>query len=192
MRVLTTTLCYPTLVQPDRGVFVERRTIAIAQRADVQVEVAAPQPWFPVLRAEALPHGRREPVQAAYPRTLSAPVLGWATDGLAYADALSRFIRRRCPTGTAGFDLIDAHFEYPDGVGAWLAGRRLGIPVVVTVRGKIVSLSRRTLRRLQIAAMLRGVDARIAVSESLAACVRRIGGAPSLIVGPYHGSPSEF
>ena len=27
-------------------------------------------------------------------------------------------------------DLIDAHFVYPDGVGAWLAGRRLGIPVV--------------------------------------------------------------
>ena len=102
----------------------------------------------------------------------SIPVLGWAVDGVAYAATLSRAIRAASPPP----DLIDAHFEYPDGVGAWLAGKRYGIPVCVTVRGKIVSLSRRALRRLQIAAMLRGVDGRIAVSRSLTDWIHRLAG----------------
>jgi len=107
---------------------------------------------------------------------LSAPVLGWATDGLAFAHALTRFVHHAQAHGQGDFNLIDAHFVYPDGVGAWLAGRKLGIPVAVTVRGKIVSLSRRTLRRWQIHLMLRGVAARIAVSESLARWVHKVGG----------------
>jgi glycosyltransferase involved in cell wall biosynthesis len=106
---------------------------------------------------------------------LSVPVLGWATDGLAFARALEGRLLVDIAAARRP-DVIDAHFEYPDGVGAWLAGRRLGIPVAVTLRGKIVSLSRKTLRRMQIARMLRGVSARIAVSRSLAGWARRVGG----------------
>jgi len=102
---------------------------------------------------------------------LSVPVLGWATDGLAYSLALQREVRRLGP-----IDLIDAHFEYPDGVGAWLAARKLGVPVVVTLRGKLVSLAAKPLRRAQIRAMLRNADGLIAVSASLAALACRIAG----------------
>lgn len=171
MNIVSTTLCYPTLTQPDRGVFVARRTAALAARDGVSVRVVSPRLFCPLLRrrdvAPAAGH-----VPAERPRMFSVPVLGWGLDGLSYARTLERAIR------TAGepVDVIDAHFEYPDGVGAWLAGRRLGVSVVVTVRGKIVSLSRKALRRMQIAAMLRGVAARIAVSRSLADWVRRIGG----------------
>jgi glycosyltransferase involved in cell wall biosynthesis len=38
------------------------------------------------------------------------------------------------------FDLIDAHYCYPDGVAAVLLGRSLGRPVVITARGTDVSL----------------------------------------------------
>ena len=176
MRVLTTTLCYPTPAEPQQGIFVQRRAMALANRCGVEVEVISPQPWCPLLRRT--PHApiQMHPLRTVYPRLVSVPVLNWATDGVAFARAIRQFITQRRCAGRAGFDLIDAHFVYPDGVGAWLAGRRLGIPVVVTVRGKIVSLSRRAVRRLQIRAMLRGVDARIAVSESLARLVRRIAG----------------
>ncbi len=65
-------------------------------------------------------------------------------------------------------DLLDAHFEWPDGPAAVRAGRQLGLPVVVTLRGKIVSHSRYRLRRAQMRQMLRQADARIAVSRDLA------------------------
>jgi glycosyltransferase involved in cell wall biosynthesis len=104
----------------------------------------------------------------------SVPVVGWAADGLAYGWSLYQEVMRQ--GGPEVIDLIDAHFEYPDGVGAWLAGRRLGVPVVVTLRGKLVSLSRTAVRRAQIAAMLRGVDAVIAVSGSLASLAREVAG----------------
>ena len=38
------------------------------------------------------------------------------------------------------FDLIDAHYFYPDGVAAALLGRALGKPVVITARGTDVNL----------------------------------------------------
>ena len=183
MRILTTTLCYPRPDEPDQGIFVQRRALALAglpagatDSADprVGIQVVSPILWCPLLRRALRASSQPGPLPVVYPKMLSVPVVGWATDGLAFARALRRTIRSMGPDH--GIDLIDAHFEFPDGVGAWLAGRRLGLPVVVTVRGKIISLSRRAIRRLQIRAMLRGVDARIAVSESLAAQVRRVAG----------------
>jgi teichuronic acid biosynthesis glycosyltransferase TuaC len=166
MRILTTTMCYPTPDCPDQGVFVQRRTAALARRHDVVV--VAPQPWCPILRHPA-PRVDLPPVY--YPRMFSIPVLGWATDGLAYARSVCGQARR-----VGSVDLIDAHFEYPDGVGACRAARRLGIPVIVTLRGKLVSLAGRACRRAQIKAMLRSADALIAVSASLAALARQIAG----------------
>jgi len=174
MRVLTTTICYPTADKPEQGVFVQRRAAAMAERGGMDVQVVAPQLWCPLLRRAPRLVDERWPVPVTYPRMPSVPVLGWATDGVSFGRTLERSILEH--GGPAAFDLIDAHFEYPDGVGAWLAGRKLGIPVAVTARGKIVSLSRKALRRAQIARMLRGVDARIAVSRSLADWVHRVGG----------------
>ncbi len=176
MNILTTTLCYPTPGHPDQGIFVQRRAEALAARPGTALNVVAPQPWFPLLRRCERIDPQRQPLPTIYPRLISMPVLGWATDGLAYAGTLLRIIAGRQRAGLPPIDLIDAHFVYPDGVGAWLAGRRLGIPVAVTVRGKIVRLSRRLIRRMQIAAMLRGVDARIAVSRSLVHWVHKVGG----------------
>ena len=176
MRLVTTTLCYPTPAEPDQGIFVQRRAVAVSQCKGVEVRAISPQLWCPGLRANHVFPDQAKPLPVTYPRMFSVPVLSWACDGLAYARSLTRAIVEEQQRTGQRFDLIDAHFEYPDGVGAWLAGRRLGIPVAVTVRGKIVSLSCRAVRRMQIAAMLRGVDARIAVSRSLADWVHRIGG----------------
>ena len=176
MNILTTSLCYPTPGHPDQGVFVHRRAEALAARPGVNLSVVSPQPWLPLLRRCERIDPQDQPLPAIYPHLISMPVLGWITDGLAYAGTLLRIIARRPRAGLPPIDLIDAHFVYPDGVGAWLAGGRLGIPVAVTVRGKIVRLSRRAIRRMQIAAMLRGVDARIAVSRSLVHWVHKVGG----------------
>lgn len=173
MRVLTTTLCYPTPQRPDQGVFVQRRAAALARRCEVVV--VAPQPWCPLLRPPPpTAHSAASPPSPPpvhYPRMFSIPGLGRVTDGLAYSRALCSAVRR-----LGRVDLIDAHFEYPDGVGAYLAARRLGLPVVVTLRGKLVALAASSIRRAQIKAMLRGADALIAVSANLATLARRIAG----------------
>lgn len=174
MRILTTTICYPNGAHPDQGVFIQRRAAALAARHDTQVQVVSPQLWCPLLRRTPQCPAQTWPLQASYPQMLSIPVVSWVADGLAFGHALEGYIRNN--GGPSSFDLIDAHFVYPDGVGAWLAGRKLGMPVAVTVRGKIVSLSKKAIRRAQIARMLRGVDARIAVSRSLAQWVHRVGG----------------
>ena len=175
MRILTTTLCYPRPDSPDLGVFVQRRALALASLGH-DIRVVSPQPWCPILRKTRSDPDQMSPLHVRYPRMFSLPLLGRATDGLAYCRALRPAAADLIRQDGRGFDLIDAHFVYPDGVGALLAARRLRVPVVVTVRGKIVSLSRRLGRRAQIRAMLRRVDGIIAVSRSLARCVHDLAG----------------
>lgn len=176
MHVLTTSLCYPTPVHRDQGIFVQQRARALGNLPGEQVRVIAPQLSCPLLRPPARYPDTGYPIPVTYPRMFSMPVIGRLTDGWAYARAIQRAILQWSETPGIRFDIIDAHFVYPDGVGAWIAGRKLDLPVSVTVRGKIVALSRRTIRRLQIQKMLRGVQARIAVSASLAAWVHRVAG----------------
>jgi hypothetical protein len=53
---------------------------------------------------------------------------------LALFSAVLPVLRRQVRAG-CDFDLIDAHYFYPDGVAAVLLGRALDRPVVVTARG---------------------------------------------------------
>jgi glycosyltransferase involved in cell wall biosynthesis len=50
---------------------------------------------------------------------------------------LERSVRRALPRlgGARAFDVVDAHFGYPDGTGCVRLARRDGLPVFVTVRG---------------------------------------------------------
>lgn len=58
---------------------------------------------------------------------------------LALSAAILPMLRRQIRAGR-DFDLIDAHYFYPDGVAAVLLGRTLGRPVVVTARGSDLNL----------------------------------------------------
>src|SRR5690606_776916 len=77
------------------------------------------------------------------------------------------------------FDLIDAHYFYPDGVAAVWLGRALGKPVVVTGRGTDLTLipdfgwPRRLIRRA-----IREADGLITVSQALADILVRLGAPP--------------
>jgi len=96
-------------------------------------------------------------------------------DARFYAKALAReleTVRRQQPV-----ELIDAHFEWPDGVGAWRVARQMRLPFVCTLRGKLVSQLVDRSKRRQIVEMLQGADALIAVSQSLAELARDVAGA---------------
>ena len=197
MRVLVLSLTFPNQARPTYGVFVHERVRRIARHCDVTV--VAPIPWFPgnrwVRGREYVGIPRREDQQGLavyHPRVLCLPLVGKFLDGVLYFLSLLPFIvrlRRRFP-----FDLIDAHFTYPDGVAGVLLGRIFRRPATVTIRGSHdLRHAGHPLRRLQIRWALRAASAVIAVSESLGRFAQGLGVAErNLRVVPNGVDQSRF
>jgi len=169
MRVLVLSQTFPSAAEPTRGVFIHERIRRLAERCDLAV--VAPVPWFPfnrwIRRAQStLPAMETVGGLTVYhPRVFSVPRYGKFLDGALYALCLWPFLarlRRRF-----AFDVIDAHFEYPDAVAGALLGRLLGRPVVVTLRGKLIRAATYRLHRPQLRWMLRTASRVVAVSDYL-------------------------
>ena len=170
MRVLVLSSVFPNVRQPAFGLFIRERMKRVARHA--QVAVVAPIPWFPfngLIRGSRWtgipPVERQEGLSVYHPRFFCFPRhLKWL-DGMLYAASLLPFLtrlRREFP-----FDLIDAHFAYPDGMAAVLLGRALGRPVVITLRGSVVRLATYLLHRPQLRFALTAATRVVAVSGSL-------------------------
>jgi teichuronic acid biosynthesis glycosyltransferase TuaC len=148
VRIVTFSTLYPNAANPAHGVFVEERLRKVVASGQVEARVVAPVPWFPFRSdwfgeygrfARAPRHELRHDIPIVHPRYLLLPRIGMnmAPASLARA-ALPEFQRLRAEG--FDFDLIDAHYFYPDGVAAaWLA-RKLGVPFVVTARGSDITL----------------------------------------------------
>ncbi len=178
MSLVSTTLCYPHPAAPTQGLFIARRLAAIHRL--MPLRVIAPFPWFPLLRArhpptasdESASGGDPDAPPAVHPPMFYLPGAMKSWDAAFYARALRSALR-----AAAGHDpvhLIDAHFVWPDGVGAWSVAREMGVPFVCTIRGKLVSQIKHLRKRRQIVEMLRGADGLIAVSKSLADLARQV------------------
>jgi glycosyltransferase involved in cell wall biosynthesis len=163
---------------PAHGLFVHQRLRSLP--AGFSARVVAPSAWFPGtmdlrpgLRPSLPERELRDGIVVHHPRFPSVPAVLKCLDGVAMAARLApmlRRLRREFP-----FDLVDAHFTYPEGVAAALLGRLLRVPVVLTERGTLPLVARARLRRLQARWALRAADRVIAVSESLRADVVALG-----------------
>jgi glycosyltransferase involved in cell wall biosynthesis len=82
---------------------------------------------------------RRFGIDVMHPRYVTVPKLGMSIAPFLLAagaySTVNSIIRRGYD-----FELIDAHYFYPDGVAAILLGRHFGKPVVITARGTDVNL----------------------------------------------------
>lgn len=174
MRVLVISSTFPSVRQPTRGVFVRERVRRLARRCEVVV--VAPVPWFPLNRWIRRDRATvpllecQDGLTVYHPRFLSLPRYGKFLDGLLYFLSLIPFVaslRRRF-----SFEVIDAHFAYPDGMAATLLARLFRRPVVVTLRGSIVRLAGYRLHRPQLRWVLRHADRVVSVSDAL----RRVAG----------------
>lgn len=190
MRILSTTMVYPTPAAPGKGLFVQRRLRAM-KAAGADVHVVCPLPWFLGYTRGAADGEIDEPVPTVYRRMPYVPGVAKCLDGWLYArtfERAARALQERSP-----FALIDAHFEYPDGVGAVRAARRLGLPVCVTLRGKLHSQVRYRLRRGQVRRMLCDADGLIAVAGSLKDAAIEVAGRPlDVRVIPNGVDPAVF
>ncbi len=170
MRVLVLATVFPNPKQPTLGVFVKERMRRVARHCELVV--VAPIPWFPLnslirgQRGSGIPKvEQQDGLRVYHPRFFSVPrYLKWL-DGFFYACLLFPFLLRL--RKRFRFDLIDAHFAYPDGMAAVLLGKVFRCPVVITLRGSIVRLSTYPLHRPQLRFALSAAARILSVSESL-------------------------
>jgi glycosyltransferase involved in cell wall biosynthesis len=80
------------------------------------------------------------------------------------------------------FDLIDAHYFYPDGVAAVWLGRRFRLPVVVTARGSdVTQLPNYAVPRALLRRAIQQADGMIAVSVALKTALLGLGADPAKV-----------
>jgi teichuronic acid biosynthesis glycosyltransferase TuaC len=176
IRVLTFSTLYPNREMPYHGIFVENRLRSLLGRGEVASMVVAPVPWFPFEHrmfgryatfARVPREERRHGVTVLHPRYALIPKVGMSSAPFLMYASLRKFFGQILKA-RFHFDLIDAHYGYPDGVAAAMLGRSLGKPVVITGRGTDVNLipEHRLPRRLMrwAAAQAAGL---ITVSEAL-------------------------
>lgn len=158
VRTLLFSTLYPSSVRPTHGIFVETRLRELLKTGAVETRVVAPVPWFPSTaerwgeraRMARTPAAEvRHGVQVLHPRYLLLPKVGMTSAPLLLALGARGTVRRLIDEGF-DFDVIDAHYYYPDGVAATLLGSWFGKPVTVTARGTDINLipSYRGPRRL--------------------------------------------
>ena len=184
LHILTFTTLYPNAAKPGQGVFVENRLRQLLASDVVSARVLAPVPYFP-FRGETF--GRyagfaRAPlsetrfgIEIEHPRFLTIPKLGMtAAPFLLYVS--SRLAVARMLRAGQVFDLIDAHYFYPDGVAAVMLGHAFNLPVTVTARGSDINvIPNYVMPRRMIRWAAERADGVIAVSSALAGKLSGLG-----------------
>lgn len=140
-RILVYSSLFPSQADPTAGVFIRERLFRVARH--YPIVVVSPKPWSPLdalirrLRPRFRPtparHETQQGIDVYYPRFLCLPGLLKPLDSLFMALGSYATVRRL--QREFGFNLIDAHFGYPDGHAASLAARWFGVPLSITLRG---------------------------------------------------------
>ncbi|MBV8681419.1 MAG: glycosyltransferase family 4 protein [Caulobacteraceae bacterium] len=175
-RVLVFSTLFPNAADPNHGVFVENRLQKTIALPGLSAAVIAPVPFFPsthrafgryAIFALAPVQEVRRGIEVLHPRYPVLPKLGsWMAPKALFHTGLH--VIRSLEARGQGFDVIDAHYFYPDGVAAARLGQALRIPVVITARGSDLTLipsSAGPRRAIQWAA--REASVSVAVCEDL-------------------------
>lgn len=177
MRVLLFSNLFPTRAEPTRGLFTWQLARELASLCELTV--AVPLPWFPgggVARRLWPKHAQqfgnigtewnREGVDAHYLRYPLVPRLSESRQAQLMEFGVGHSIRRLY--AERRWDVINAHWLYPDGVAAVHLATRLRTPVVLTALGCDVNEFLDDRRKsAQIMASLRKAAAVTAVSAAL-------------------------
>lgn len=148
MKILTFTTLFPNAAKPHHGIFTETTLRHQLATGDIQAKVVAPVPWFPFNHeffgqygtfARAPKVETRIGVEVSHPRYLVLPKVGMHVTPFTVAHSAKKTIGRMLDEGYE-FDVIDAHYFYPDGVAAVLLGKYFRKPVVISALGTDINL----------------------------------------------------
>lgn len=179
-KILSLSTVFPRPGEPAFGVFVERRLAELGRLAEVTV--VAPVPLVEgggrlrLFGGAAPLREQRGPLRVEHPRWFYPPGLG-STHAWWLAARLRPYLMRLI--GEFPFDILDAHFGYPEGAAAWRLAERLGRPFTVTLRGNEPAHAAAASKRMQMAEALCRAAAVIAVSASLRDFAVSLGAEPA-------------
>jgi teichuronic acid biosynthesis glycosyltransferase TuaC len=174
MKILLISNLFPNSAEPLRGIY----TYQIVKELDkvCDIEVIAPLPWVPhyvgnriklkYCHADVPKKEKLGGITVYHPRYLVIPkILGFMHSVFLFFPLL-RLVKHI--QQNREFDLINAHWIFPDGVAAvWLA-RRLDKPVILTGLGCDLNLySTMAFRKIQIVRALQEADLVTVVSKNM-------------------------
>jgi teichuronic acid biosynthesis glycosyltransferase TuaC len=197
IRLLTFSTLFPNNARPNHGVFVENRLRHLVASGEAASLVIAPVPWFPsnnptfgdwAVNARVVREESRHGLTILHPRYPVIPKVGMSLAPWLLYRAMVPVVRRLMAQKPR-FDVIDAHYLYPDGVAAAWLGQRFALPVVMTARGTDVSLIPRFARpRRMIRQAIESAAAVIAVSAALKEALVEIGASAAKITVLRNGA----
>lgn len=184
IRTLLFSTLYPSSVRPGHGIFVETRLRELLGSGRVQTKVIAPVPWFFSTHPRFGNYARmaRTPlrethhgIDVQHPRYFLPPKVGMGIAPFVLAAGAMAATQRLLDEGY-DFDVIDAHYYYPDGVAAALLAWHFNRPFVVTARGSDINLiAQYALPRTLVRWAARRAYASTGVSIALTGAMSRIG-----------------
>lgn len=170
VKILSLSSVYPNPAEPGLGLFVRSRLQSIAKYAEVKVIAPIPvldysHPEHQFLRRREFPSRRQDgPVEVFHPRWIFPPYGTPLNVLFEFSRLLPLVVRLR---KEFPFDLIDAHFCYPEGCAASLLAATFGVRFTITLRGSETMFDRERYRRAAMTAAMRRASGVIAVSEEL-------------------------
>jgi len=141
-RILSFGSTFPSSVHPIHGVFVKERIKNTDLLEGCDVKVVSPVPYFPPIKQfgrwysfSQIPFFEKiDGLEVVRPRYFLLPKIGALFHPHSMAVSTFRTISKI--QKSFDFDLIDAHFVYPDGVAAALCAKKFNKPLVITGRGE--------------------------------------------------------
>lgn len=201
MRVLVLSRAYPNNVLEGLGLWVERPTRVIARKRNV--DVVSPVPFCPPIPRVGFARqyarfrdvrGRetRNGVEVHRPRFAVGPgQLTRRWEARSYSAAIRAIVDEIWQD--RGFDLVHAHFVYPDGVAGLDVSTRYEVPLVVTEHAPWHPWLEHAPTRRQALRVADAADTMIAVSNYVAESILRYAGAGTrIVVIPNGVDETEF
>lgn len=183
-RIISFTTVFPRPGEENYGIFVRSRLHAAAGHADIHVVA-------PVACIEYGNLGRRLPLLAGVPRRRPDGPLTVHHPRWFYPPLLTSwnpsFLERSVRGFVHGlgrefpFQLIDAHFGFPDGVAAARLARSAGVPYTITLRGNETMHGAARERQLAMARAFQRAAHVITVSSPLRDYAISLGAAPERV-----------
>jgi glycosyltransferase involved in cell wall biosynthesis len=167
LSILTFTSLFPNSVEPTHGVFIEQRMKHVAALGH-RITVVAPVPLAPAgSNFGKVPDFEQfDGLEVHHPRYPLVPKISMPFHGMLMYFGVRALVRRL--HAERHFDLLDAHYIYPDGFAGVKLAKLLGLPAVVSARGSDINLfTTFTTIRPQIKWTLQNAAAAIAVSDGL-------------------------
>ena len=147
-KILTFSTLFPNVARPHHGIFTETTLRQQLATGEIEAKVVAPIPWFPLshavfgeysIYAKVPVKSTRIGVEVFHPRYLALPKTNMYIAPFSLAQAARPVIARLIDEGY-DFDVIDAHYFYPDGVAAALLGKYFDKPVVISALGTDINV----------------------------------------------------